>query len=43
VESVSLMEGDTVTLQTGVTKIEKDDQILWKFRDRGVLIADLTC
>ncbi|XP_039536817.1 uncharacterized protein LOC120485240 isoform X1 [Pimephales promelas] len=41
VVSVSLMEGDTVTLQTGVTKIEKDDQILWKFRDRGVLIADL--
>ncbi|XP_043078732.1 uncharacterized protein LOC122327433 isoform X2 [Puntigrus tetrazona] len=41
VQSVSLMEGDTVTLQTGVTKIQKDDQILWKFGDRGTIIADL--
>ncbi|XDV23278.1 hypothetical protein PO909_027922 [Leuciscus waleckii] len=40
VVSVSLMEGDTVTLQTGVTKIEKDDQILWKFG--SALIAHLT-
>ncbi|XP_048019818.1 uncharacterized protein LOC125250999 isoform X2 [Megalobrama amblycephala] len=39
--SVSLMVGDSVTLQTGVAKIERDDQILWKFGNQGVLIANL--
>ncbi|KAL0161005.1 hypothetical protein M9458_044730, partial [Cirrhinus mrigala] len=34
VESLSVMEGDSVTLHTGVTKIQRDDQILWKFEDR---------
>ncbi len=43
VQSVSLMEGDSVTLQTGVTKVQRDDQILWKFGDQGTLIAHLTC
>ncbi|XP_051739606.1 uncharacterized protein LOC127506795 isoform X2 [Ctenopharyngodon idella] len=41
VMSVSLMEGDSVTLQTGVAKTERDDQILWKFGNQGVLIANL--
>ncbi|XP_058616965.1 uncharacterized protein LOC131530619 isoform X1 [Onychostoma macrolepis] len=41
VQSVSLLEGDSVTLQTGVTKIQRDDRILWKFGDQGTLIADL--
>ncbi|KAK7136761.1 hypothetical protein R3I93_016961 [Phoxinus phoxinus] len=39
VESVLVTEGETVTLHTGVTGIQRDDQIQWKFG--GVLIADL--
>ncbi|XP_051763316.1 uncharacterized protein si:dkey-182g1.6 isoform X2 [Ctenopharyngodon idella] len=41
VESVSVIEGDSVTLNTGVTEIQRDDQILWKFGDQGALIARL--
>ncbi|XDV23375.1 hypothetical protein PO909_027969 [Leuciscus waleckii] len=41
VESVSVVEGDTVTLHTGVTKIQADDQILWKFGDQDTLINGL--
>ncbi|XP_077081716.1 uncharacterized protein LOC143735443 isoform X1 [Siphateles boraxobius] len=40
VESVSVTEGDTVTLHTGVTKKQRADQILWKFGDQ-VLNTDL--
>ncbi|XP_039522261.1 uncharacterized protein si:dkey-182g1.6 [Pimephales promelas] len=36
VESVSVLEGDTVTLHTGVTKKQRDDQILWKFKDQVI-------
>ncbi|XP_016408749.1 uncharacterized protein LOC107740751 [Sinocyclocheilus rhinocerous] len=42
VESLSVMEGDSVTLHTGVTKIQRDDVIRW-FGDQGTLIAVLTC
>uniref|UniRef100_A0A8C2C4W7 Immunoglobulin domain-containing protein n=1 Tax=Cyprinus carpio TaxID=7962 RepID=A0A8C2C4W7_CYPCA len=42
VESVSVMKGDTVTLHTNVTEIQKGDVIQW-FGDQGALIADLTC
>ncbi|XP_051977632.1 signaling lymphocytic activation molecule-like isoform X5 [Xyrauchen texanus] len=31
-ESVSVMEGDSVTLHTDVTDIQRNDQILWAFR-----------
>ncbi|XP_016344364.1 uncharacterized protein LOC107690523 [Sinocyclocheilus anshuiensis] len=30
-ESLSVTEGDSVTLHTGVTEIREDDDILWKF------------
>ncbi|XP_042605877.1 uncharacterized protein LOC109075626 isoform X2 [Cyprinus carpio] len=33
--------GDSVTLQTGVTALNKDDRILWKFSDKDIFIAEL--
>lgn len=42
VVSASVIEGDSVTLHTGVTKKQRDDQIVWKFGEQGTLIADLT-
>uniref|UniRef100_A0A8C1T8X6 Immunoglobulin domain-containing protein n=1 Tax=Cyprinus carpio TaxID=7962 RepID=A0A8C1T8X6_CYPCA len=41
VQSVSLMEGDSFTLHTGVIKIQGGDQIVWKFGGQGTLIAHL--
>ncbi|XP_073700627.1 uncharacterized protein [Garra rufa] len=41
VKSVSVMDGDSVTLHTGLTEIQTDDEILWKFGEQD--IADLTC
>ncbi|XP_050957786.1 uncharacterized protein LOC127158857 [Labeo rohita] len=41
VASVSLMEGDSVILQTDVTETQGGDQILWKFGGQGTLIASL--
>ncbi|XP_051977841.1 uncharacterized protein LOC127639709 isoform X2 [Xyrauchen texanus] len=38
-KTVSLMEGDTATLNTDVTEIQKDDLILWAFGAEGILIA----
>ncbi|KAL0161022.1 hypothetical protein M9458_044747, partial [Cirrhinus mrigala] len=35
------MEGDSVTLHIGVTKIWRDDQIQWKFGDEVIPIARL--
>ncbi len=43
VKSVSVLEGDNVTLRTGLTGIQRDDEILWKFGDHGEFIARLTC
>ncbi len=40
VKSVSVLEGHSVTLLTGLTEIQRDDEILWKFGDQD--IADLT-
>ncbi|XP_043078744.1 uncharacterized protein LOC122327443 [Puntigrus tetrazona] len=31
-ETISVMEGDSVTLRTNVTEIHKDDHIIWTFR-----------
>jgi len=31
-ETISVMEGDSVTLHTGVTEIQRDEHILWTFR-----------
>uniref|UniRef100_A0A8C2G7T9 Immunoglobulin domain-containing protein n=1 Tax=Cyprinus carpio TaxID=7962 RepID=A0A8C2G7T9_CYPCA len=41
VQSVSVMKRDSVTLHTGLTGIQRIEQILWKFGDDGKLIADL--
>ncbi|KAA0711808.1 hypothetical protein E1301_Tti022039 [Triplophysa tibetana] len=38
VKSMSVMEGDSVTLHTDV-QTQRDDLILWRFGDDGVLIA----
>uniref|UniRef100_A0A8C1S587 Ig-like domain-containing protein n=1 Tax=Cyprinus carpio TaxID=7962 RepID=A0A8C1S587_CYPCA len=41
VKSVSVMEGDSVTLNTDDTHIQKDDQIMWKFGQNNSLIAHI--
>ncbi|XP_051763365.1 SLAM family member 9-like isoform X6 [Ctenopharyngodon idella] len=41
VKSVSVMEGDSVTLQTNVTEVQRDDHILWTFGPRGTRIAEI--
>ncbi len=41
-ETVSVMEGDSVTLYTDLTEIPEDDDILWKFRDEPSLIAEIS-
>ncbi|XDV22802.1 hypothetical protein PO909_027615 [Leuciscus waleckii] len=41
-ESVSVMEGESVTLHTDVTKIRENDDILWKFGAENVLIARIS-
>ncbi len=43
VESVSVLMGDSVTLRTGLTGIQRDDEILWKFGDNDEPTDDLTC
>ncbi|XP_058617571.1 SLAM family member 5-like [Onychostoma macrolepis] len=40
-ESVSVSEGDSVTLYSDVTEICKDDDILWKFEAEASLIAEI--
>ncbi|XP_073718308.1 obscurin-like [Misgurnus anguillicaudatus] len=39
VKSVSVMEGDSVTLQSYITKLQTDDLILWRFGPENSLIA----
>ncbi len=41
VESVSVMEGDSVTLHAGVSEIQRDDQIVCMFKDQVIPIAHL--
>ncbi|XP_056615850.1 SLAM family member 5-like isoform X2 [Triplophysa dalaica] len=40
-EIKSVMEGDSVTLHTDVTHIQRRDQILWMFGAQGIPIADI--
>uniref|UniRef100_A0A8C1RC90 Immunoglobulin domain-containing protein n=1 Tax=Cyprinus carpio TaxID=7962 RepID=A0A8C1RC90_CYPCA len=40
VKSVSVMEGDPVTLQTDA-EIHSDDLIVWRFGDKGILLAKI--
>ncbi|XP_050958746.1 SLAM family member 5 [Labeo rohita] len=39
VMSVSVMEGDSVTLNTNVTERQRNYQIVWKFEPKGIQIA----
>uniref|UniRef100_A0A8C2EPZ8 Immunoglobulin domain-containing protein n=1 Tax=Cyprinus carpio TaxID=7962 RepID=A0A8C2EPZ8_CYPCA len=40
-KTVSVMEGDSVTLQTNVTEIQKEDLLMWKFGAEKSLIAEI--
>lgn len=41
VKVVSVMERDSVVLNTGVTKIQRDDQITWRFIEKDTLVAKI--
>ncbi|XP_065100541.1 natural killer cell receptor 2B4-like isoform X3 [Paramisgurnus dabryanus] len=41
VKSVSVMEGDSVTLHTDITQIQNRDQILWSFGPHETRIAEI--
>ncbi|XP_026119923.1 CD48 antigen-like [Carassius auratus] len=41
VKSVSVTEGDSVSLNTDVTEVQRDDQILWMFGTRDTRIAEI--
>ncbi|XP_059399812.1 uncharacterized protein LOC132131734 [Carassius carassius] len=41
VKSVSVMEGDSVTLQYDVSEVQRDDLIVWRFGDKGLLLAKI--
>uniref|UniRef100_A0A8C2C3E0 Zgc:171686 n=1 Tax=Cyprinus carpio TaxID=7962 RepID=A0A8C2C3E0_CYPCA len=41
VKSVSVLEGDSVTLNTDVTEVQRDDQILWLFGPNETRIAEI--
>ncbi|XP_021325366.3 uncharacterized protein si:dkey-102c8.2 [Danio rerio] len=41
VKSVSVTEGDSVTLNTDVTEVQKTDQILWMFGPQETRIAEI--
>uniref|UniRef100_A0A9J8B160 Ig-like domain-containing protein n=1 Tax=Cyprinus carpio carpio TaxID=630221 RepID=A0A9J8B160_CYPCA len=41
VKSVSVTEGDSVSLNTDVTELQRDDQILWMFGPRDTRIAEI--
>ncbi len=40
-KSVSVLEGDSVTLNTDVTEALRDDQILWTFGPQNTRIAEI--
>ncbi|XP_051763258.1 uncharacterized protein LOC127519764 isoform X2 [Ctenopharyngodon idella] len=39
VDTLKFTEGESVHLQTGITEIQKEDLILWKFEPKNALIA----
>ncbi|XP_059426053.1 SLAM family member 5-like isoform X1 [Carassius carassius] len=41
VKSVSVLEGDSVTLDSGFTEMMDDDMILWRFGSENTLIAQI--
>ncbi len=40
-KSVSVTEGDNVSLNTGFTEVQREDQILWMFGPKETRIAEL--
>ncbi|ROL49289.1 hypothetical protein DPX16_4340 [Anabarilius grahami] len=38
---VSVTEGNSVTLKTGATEIQRDDEVLWKFGPQDLVIAQI--
>ncbi len=40
-ESVSVMEGDSVTLHTGVNEVREGDDVLWEYGDKNYQIAKM--
>ncbi len=40
-KSVSVTEGDNVTLNTGFTEVQREEQILWMFGSKETRIAEL--
>ncbi|XP_042612096.1 uncharacterized protein LOC109047519 isoform X3 [Cyprinus carpio] len=40
-KSVSVTEGDSVTLNTDVTEVQRDDQILWMFGPKETRIVEI--
>lgn len=43
VKPLFVIERDQVTLETNFTKIQRDDQIKWKFEDQVIPTGHLTC
>ncbi len=41
VESVSVLEGDSVTLNSGFTEMMDDELILWRFGSENTVIAEI--
>ncbi|XP_067245873.1 uncharacterized protein [Chanodichthys erythropterus] len=41
VKSVSVMEGDSVILQSDVSEVQRDVLIVWRFGDKGILLAKI--
>ncbi|XDV24116.1 hypothetical protein PO909_028377 [Leuciscus waleckii] len=41
VKSVSVMEGDSVSLNSDLTEMMDEDLILWRFGDENTLIAEI--
>ncbi len=41
VKSLSMMEGESVILQNDVSEVQRDDLIVWRFGDKGILLAKI--
>ncbi|XP_016314414.1 uncharacterized protein LOC107667286, partial [Sinocyclocheilus anshuiensis] len=41
VKSVSVTEGESVILQNDATELQKNDLIVWRFGDKGILLAKI--
>ncbi len=42
IQSVSVMEGDSVTLKTNVTELHEDEDLTWKFGENKSLIVKIS-